>query len=300
MAARKDSPTRAPAAAGMAGAVRGPLLGTLALVGLFVGGWWLAWQAVAPQLLRSARYQLRPEQVEITPLPRWIHTDLRAEVFHTLAFDRSQSILDDALAQRIHDAFALHPWVARVQRVAKLPPARIKVDLEYRRPVCMVQVPRGLYPVDEEGVFLPTADFSPVEAHSYPLLVEVETMPVGAAGMRWGDNRVLGGAQIAAAFGSAWKRLGLRLIAPSAKPAYNEQYNFELVAASGTRVLWGLPPGAEPPSGPTAAEKIARLTKYLEEHNSLDGPAGPHQLDIRNPSAIGVGPTLPPSTRSSK
>lgn len=294
MAARKDLPKRVvPASDGRGGTLRGTLLGTLLLMGLFVGGWWLAWQALAPQLLSSARYQFRPEHVEISPLPRWIHTDLQAEVFRTIAFDHNQSILDDQVTQRFHDAFALHPWVAKVRRVSKIPPSRIKVELEYRRPVCMVQVPRGLYPVDADGVFLPTADFSPVEANAYPLLVNVETMPVGTAGMRWGDARVLGGAQIAAAFGEAWNRLGLRLIVPSAKPVLNEQYAFELTARSGTRIVWGLPPGSEPTPGASAAEKVARLLKYFDEHNSLDGPAGAHQLDIRNPNAISVGPVAP-------
>ena len=228
--------------------------------------------------------------MEITPLPKWIHTDVRGEVFRNLTFDGLPSILDDQLAQRFHDALALHPWIAKVRRVTKLPPARIKVELEYRRPVCMVQVTGGLLPVDVEGAFLPTADFSPVEADAYPVLINVDSTPVGAAGARWGDARVVGGAEIAAAFGAAWNRLGLRQIVPSPRPGYGDQYAFELAARSGTRIIWGLPPSSDQAGSVPAAEKVARLVKYFDEHGSLDGLAGAHQLDVRSPNSITTGP----------
>jgi hypothetical protein len=291
MAAKKEqSPTGKSPRSLLGILIRGPLPGTLALVGIFVGGWWLIWQSIAPQLLHSSRYQVRLEDVEITPLPKWIHTDVRGEVFRNLTFDSPASILDDQLAQRFHDALALHPWIAKVLRVTKLPPARIKVELEYRRPVCMVQVTGGLLPVDVEGAFLPTADFSPVEADTYPVLVSVNSMPVGTPGTLWGDARVVGGAEIAATFGPAWNKLRLRQIVPSPRPVYGDQYAFELVARSGTRVIWGLPPSSDQAGGVPAAEKVARLVKYFDEHASLDGPAGPHQLDIRSANSIVIGP----------
>ena len=70
------------------------------------------------------------------------------------------SILDDELVQKIQTAFSLHPWVANVTHVTKRHPAHVDVELEYRKPVAMVEVHEngsdGLYPVDTDGVLLPS------------------------------------------------------------------------------------------------------------------------------------------------
>jgi len=79
-------------------------------------------------------------------LPEWIHCDLRAEIFRSAALDGPLSIMDEDLAERIAVACALHPWVARVRSVRKYHPARVVVELDYRRPVLMVEVTGGLLP----------------------------------------------------------------------------------------------------------------------------------------------------------
>ena len=101
-------------------------------------------------------------------------------------------------------------------------PASVKVDLAYRKPVCMVVVPGGLLPVDAEGILLPRGegDFSPIEATRYPRLEGVDHMPTGPVGSRWTDAKVIGGAEIAAAIGPAWEAFGLHRIVPlAADPA---------------------------------------------------------------------------------
>ena len=90
---------------------------------------------------RSPDYRIGPEQVEITPQPPWIQqSDIRAEVFRNPTLDGPLSIMDDDLAERIANAFARHPWVAKVERVTKQY-GSVKVELVYRKPVCMVEVP---------------------------------------------------------------------------------------------------------------------------------------------------------------
>jgi hypothetical protein len=304
---KKEDSKRGSSAHGGGGHFLGPLLGspvivTLLITAVFVGIWWGAWQWLGPEVLSSPRYLVNLNDVELTPLPAWIHTDVRAEAFRNLTFVRSPSVLDEQLAQRVADAFALHPWVAKVRRVTKLAPARIRIDIEYRRPVCMVQVPGGLYPVDAEGTWLPSNDFSPVEADGYPCLTGVDTLPVGSVGTRWGDARVLGGAEIAAAFGPAWSRLGLRWIVPSERPVSGDQYAFEVFARSGTQILWGVAPSGDRPETVPQTEKVARLVKYFEEHRSLDAPAGPQQIDLRGPQGLVIAPrtAAAPTERAQK
>jgi len=268
----------------------GPILGTLVLAGLLVGAWYFVWGMVADDVLRSSQYLVRPENVQITPLPGWIHSDLRAEVYRTAAPDGPLSALDDNLVQRIADAFSLHPWVAQVRRVTKQAGPRVKVELEYRRPVCMVEVSGGVLPVDAEGAWLPSSDFSPVEASRYPRLVGVNTMPLGSVGTRWGDPRVVGGAKIAALLLPAWDELQLQKIVPSASPESGEQYAYDLYTRNGTRILWGRAPGAASPDPVSGGVKLGRLRQYLADHGSLEGPRGPQQIDVRDVRSVQIGP----------
>lgn len=258
----------------------------------FCIAWAITWEKVRSRVLASPEYWLKLQDVEITPLPEWIHTDVRAEVFRDASLDRSLSITDDDLTDRIANAFKLHPWVAEVQRVCKYHPAHVKVDLVYYRPVLMVQVPGGLLPVDINGVLLPTGDFSPLEAGRYPRLVGIDSVPVGPPGERWGDARVVGAAGIAAAFGSAWQRLGLeRIVAGNmVSVGRHREETYELFTPAGTRVLWGRAPTTDMPGELSAEEKVARLEKYAAENGSLDGPSGPREHDVRQLQAVNSAP----------
>ncbi|OHB86010.1 MAG: hypothetical protein A2V98_13780 [Planctomycetes bacterium RBG_16_64_12] len=254
-------------------------------VAVFFGLWYGLWQEVGRDVLASEQYWLTRENVEITPPAKWVHRDIRAEVFRDASLDGPLSLMDEDLVERIASAFSLHPWVADVRRVTKHYPARVRVELEYRRPVLMVQVPGGLLPVDAEGVLLPSSDrdFSPIEAGRYPRLVGVDTVPVGPVGTRWGDARVIEGAEIAAALGGVWQQLNLDRIVPSTlvELGHGDEYTYELVTKGGTRVLWGRAPSAEMPGEARAVDKVARLIKYREENGTLEGRDGPQQLDAR-------------------
>lgn len=291
MSAKKSDSRRAPAPLatwliGLSRVFQSPsrpvALGVL-IVAIFVGLWYTVWRQVGEELLSSDDYWLSADDVEITPPPPWIHSDLRAEVFRDATLDGPLSILDARLTERIAKAFSLRPWVAEVRRVRKFHPARVQVELVYRRPVCVVTAPGGPYPVDGEGVLLPRDDFSPVEISRYPQLTGVGTVPQGPVGMRWGDPRVLGGAQIAAIIGPAWEELGLdRIVLASSEPGPPEEFVYELYTKGGTRIVWGRPPGADTPGEVPAADKLARLRSYKREHATLEGPRGPQDLDVRS------------------
>lgn len=256
---------------------------SMALVlALFLGGWYYVWNRVRQRVLSSDQYVLTPRDVEMTPLPDWIHADIRAEVFRDASLDGGLSIMDEDLCERIAGAFSMHPWVAKVRSVRRSFPGRVEVELVYRRPVCMVEVPDGLLPVDAEGVLLPRGDFSPVEAGRYPRLAGIRTVPVGPVGTRWGDGHVIDGAAIAAAFGPTWGELKLDRIVPAASlTAYSPETTYELFTTGGTRILWGRGPASTMPSELPAVDKVARLKRYATEHGSLDAPDGPQVLDIK-------------------
>ncbi len=278
------------------------------LVGLFGGGAWFAWTKLKDHILAGPEYRIGPEQVEITPQPAWIpQSDIRAEVLRSPTLDGRLSIMDDDLAERIKNAFERHPWVAKAAAAKKY--GVVKVELVYRKPVCMVKLPSGgLLPVDVEAMLLPTdaGDITPTEAARYPQLWGMDREPTGPVGSRWGDARVVGGAEIAAALADKWEPMRLDHIefptaetvaarladsagqsTPNGFAGRSAEPFFTLVTHSGTRIAWGYAPGANAVGELFAAEKVARLQRYFEANDTLDDPGGkPQTLDIRNLPAV--------------
>jgi hypothetical protein len=261
------------------------------VVAAFSGGAWAVWRRVEKHVENSPDYLVRVEQIVVTPPPDWVRSDVRAEAFRTASPpDRPLSSLDEGLTQRVYSAFMLHPWVAKAV-VTKRAPARVKVEIVYRRPVCMVEVTNGaaveLLPVDGEGVWLPGEDFSQKQKESYPCLAGVDRRPIQPVGHPWGDARVVDGAAIAAALLPVWQPLKLyRIQATSAAiPAAREHgTTFELYTRAGTRIVWGV--GAAASGGePSAKDKVARLNQYAAVHSGLDG--GP-PLDVRRMPPAGA------------
>lgn len=263
------------------------LAAALLLVAVGSGGYAL-WRAVRMQVLAAPRFIVAGEAVNVTPPPSWIRSDVKAEVVRDINLAGPVSVLDEDLGERFYEAFAAHPWVAKVVRVLKRPPAGVDVELVYRRPVLMVKVPDGLLPVDGEAVQLPTADFSPLEASRYPRLVEIEGGVPPPSGTRWSDRRVIAAAALAAALIDAWQELGLHhlAVAPETAALPVGQFEFELFTPGGTRIAWGLAPRGGDEDRAVTADKLSRLRHYAAEHGSLDNARAPQDLDLRAPQGV--------------
>lgn len=253
----------------------------------FAGFSYGLWRHVGPQVLAGPDYTIGPRDVEITPPPSWIRSDLAGDVVRSLSMDAPLSVLESNLNQRMHDAFAAQPWVAKVERVSKQHPARVRVDLVYRRPVCMVEAPGGplpgskvefpqrLLPVDAQGMLLPERDFTEAQRQQYPRLSGIPTAPPSVAGSRWSDRRVVGGAQIAAALIDVWTAFSLERIVASPQPdtrLESPEHTYELLTTGGRHISWEHAPDTRWPGEVPVAEKIARLKNYKQAHGSLEGP----------------------------
>ena len=178
-----------------------------------------------------------------------------------------------------------HPWVAGVIRVQKAFPAAITVELQYRQPVAMIQVPGGRIPVDLEAVVLPTADFSPADLELYPLIQNVVPNPVVRPGTAWKDPALMAAVKLAGLLRDQWKPLKLTAISiprnVSSSAAAND-VSLELVTQGGSRILWGRPPGSDHPGELQATQKIKRLENYLAQFGDYGRPNGPYEIDIRH------------------
>ncbi len=165
------------------------------------------------------------------------------------------------------------------------------VDVVYRRPACMVEVhnggmSRGVYGVDFEGVVLPPADLSPLDAARLPLLRGIDTPP-GQPGSPWGDERVLEGCRLAASLSEVWLELQLASLAPLPRPedSLDEPHRYELLTRAGIRILWGLPAAGSAADKPIVEAKIARLRQSLAERPA--DAAGPRRIDLEGIDARG-------------
>ncbi len=259
------------------------------LIAGFVGAAMYGWSQVRGRVLSSSEYQVTVENLHITPPPKWIHSDIRATAFRDLNLDGPLSVMAPDATKRVADAFSVHPWVARIKKVSKHYPAAFQIDLEYRRPVCMVESSggRGLRPVDVEGVTLPHADFSVREALRYPRLVGIDTVPIGPVGTSWRDDRVLGAARIATAFGDDWQRLKLERIevGEMIRNGFNAEPTYLIYTKGETKIVWGCAPGSKAQDETPAGDKIKQLKKFVAKHGSLEKvPA----LDVRHPGAVEI------------
>ena len=239
-----------------------------------------------PDLHDNQQYRLQTAQIEITPPPRWVPTDLAEQVARRAGLPDELSLLEKDITRRVAEAFERHPWVKGRVRVSTSVPARMRVELEYREPVAMVRVASaaGLFPIDAEATLLPSADFAPAEIAKYPVIENISTPPVGSAGTVWKDVGVLGAARLAVELKPFWEQFGFQsILAPAnsdRKLAWDD-LNLQLSTRGGSRVIWGRPPGAKHPGELPADKKIERIKFYLRHHGPFDSSThGPFEYDI--------------------
>ena len=242
------------------------------------------WKALLPDLSRRPEYRVLAEDIQITQPPRWVPRDLVDQVIQQANLPQELSLLDDNLTFEVAEAFRLHPWVDEVVSVTKSVPGQVQVKLNFRRPVAMVQVKQGMYPVDPEGVLLPPTDFSVSDTRLYPLILNVHSTPQGPAGTNWGDPEVTSAAQLADELSPHWKKLQLAsIVCPhsTGNDAINTSL-YVLMSTGGSRILWGRAPGTDHPGELTTEQKIGRLKKYAADFGGFDRPHGPYEIDIRH------------------
>jgi len=239
-----------------------------------------------PSLHKRPEYQFSFSRIQISPPPaRPVPENLLEQVGKQTEVPHEFSVLDEHLTAELADAFSQHPWVANVVRVRKSFPAAVVVELEYRHPVAMVQVPGGRVPIDIDAIVLPSADFSTSDLHRYPLIRNVSTKPATRPGTAWQDPALIAAARLAKLLGSKWSSLKLEAIVIPATATAKTNVNdvpLELIGEGGSRIIWGRTPDSDHPGELEPNQKIRRLEKYLADFGNYGQPKGPYEIDIRH------------------
>lgn len=247
-------------------------------------------KTLLPDLADHPRFQFATSEIQFNEPPDWIPGDLLQQVIRRAGLPEHSSVLKPDWAVEISEAFEQHPWVSQVISVRSMNPQAVSVELEFRRPVAMVEVRTGLYPIDRESILLPPEDFAQRDTQRYCLIRNAQSTPQGTAGMEWGDLGVLGAAAVADALSQPsndssfpyWRKLGIAAIEiPRRTKAHvtAEDLLYELVTVNGSRIKWGRAPGVDHPGELSTAQKLGRLDRYLAQ---LDDGTGPYEIDIRH------------------
>lgn len=257
-----------------------------------------------PNLAARPEYRLATKQIRIVPMPeRPVPENLLEQVRELGKLPRELSMLDETLSAKVADAFARHPWIARVVSVRKSYPANVIVELEYRQPVGMVQVKGGRFPIDVAGVVLPPGDFTAADLKRFPT-IQGPTPPASLhPGVAWKDPSLQAAARLAQLLAPTWSKLRLEsIIVPSRLDSKNDatKITLKLQAGGGSQIIWGRAPGTEHPGELTTTQKIGRLEKYLTEFGGFDRPNGPYEIDIRHWQEISRRPLASEQASSPK
>jgi hypothetical protein len=278
------------------------LLAGLAIIVLLTAGSYFSWKKWGVPVTQRSEYRIAVDSIAVTPQPPWIPTDVREEAIRDGHLEQL-SIFDKQLTRRLYQAFEMHPWVQRVNRVSKCRSlGKVQIELEYRRPVAWVEVPPGvlpnnevgLLPVDGEGVLLPPKDFVAEQVDDFVRIAVAGLTPCGMPGTTWGDPRVTSAAQIAALITENFQDANLHRILASPRPGDIQDLGppiFEVTTRQGARFVWGSAPGHEQPGEPTAVQKSLRLIQLARSATKADAPEE-WVVDLRDPNAG------PPSRRT--
>lgn len=212
-------------------------------------------------------YRLSAAKIEVSEAPPWVSSDFVEGALRSSGLDVSGSLLDSNLSQKLFQAFTAEPWVESVERVEIRFPSGAEVGLTYRRPVALVELPsRGLFPVDHNGVLLPTDYFinvAPEKKADYPRIRGVRSMPLGTVGTPWGDPLVHAAAQLAGELGEVVHEAEIAQILPVQE---NGRISCRLRTAGETDILWGPFDKADPKN----IDKIEHLRQLVENDRSPD------------------------------
>jgi hypothetical protein len=254
----------------------------VAAAGLLI---WFGWMLSDERIAARGRMPITATDINLPARPVYIKRDIAAEILRDGGLVGKLDALQPDAAERLAQALALNPWIHEVREVRVRYPGRVQVDLVYRRPVLMVEVPHGVYPVSLSGVLLPSEDFSSSEAARYPRLSGIASTPAGPVGTHWGDTTVEAAARLAGYLQEEWVRLGLEQLQPAERQPLDDlagPQQFVLLTKSGdTRIVWGSAPGQELPGELTAEAKMVRLRRMLDSGGTLDVPETVQLIDLR-------------------
>lgn len=238
---------------------------------------------LSKQLSRQPIYLVEGGEVRISKPHRWVSRDFFKAAIDRGGLDTPLSVADSTLVSKLQAGLEGDPWIESVDKIQVSLKSGVEVFVTYRTPTLMVQTLDGLYPVDANGVVLPSQDFAVGDKSGFPLLRLFDGKAPAGIGVRWRDARVVSAARIAGELSpvddvnNLWTRCQLVDIRPSEV----DEKSFEMYSKGGSRIVWGRVGDASRDVEPTDEQKAGKLEQILSARGSLSAPAGPYLIDLR-------------------
>ena len=247
------------------------LIGLVLVFVVFAGISGIGWYIVKDRIRLKQEYLLSADKIIVSLPPDWIPNNFVADVLKSSGLNRTGSLLDKTLPQKLTEAFAAYPWVETVEQVIPRYPSGAEIKLSYRVPVALVEVPRhGTFPVDRSGVLLPSEYLLNTisdRQNDHLVIQGIQSTPLGAVGTSWGDPLVQTASQLAAALTDVAEPLKLARIIPAKETTPNgERIVCWLKTAAGMEIHWGVFYSNDP----KIEAKKKRLWELNEQFRSLD------------------------------
>jgi len=245
------------------------LIGLFLVLTIFAGLGILGWYLVKERVRHQPEYRLVADNITVSPPPGWIPDRFVEDVLQNSGLNRTSSLLDKTLPQKLTEAFAAHPWVERVEQVVPRYPSGADVRLVYRVPTAFVVVSqRGIFLVDRNGILLPPESLSDTTAdRQYLIIYGIQSTPLGSAGTPWGDPMVHTAARLATALTDIAEPLNVAKIIPATETTPNgTRIVCRLRTAAGTEIHWG----TFSLDDPKTETKKKKLWELHEQFRTLD------------------------------
>ena len=248
------------------------LVGLILVLAVFAGLGGLGWYFVKDEIRSKQENLLSADKITVSPPPDWIPDQFIEEVLQSSGLNKTGSLLDKTLPQKLTEAFAAYPWVEKVEQVVPRYPSGAEVKLSYRVPVALVEVPQhGSFPIDRNGIVLPSEYLSNVlsdQQKNYHLVIQgIHSTPLGSAGTPWGNPLVQKVAQLAAALEEIAEPLKLARIIPTIETVPGgTRIVYWLKTTAGTEIRWG----TFAPDDLKTETKKKNLRNLHEQFQSLD------------------------------
>ena len=258
------------------------LIGIISVLAIFASLGALGWYFVKDRVRPKPEYLLSTDKISVPDAPPWVPERFVEDVLQGSGLNRTGSLLDKTLPQKLTEAFAAHPWVERVEQVIPRYPSGAEVKLSYRAPVALVEIPkRSVFLVDRNGVVLPPdylSDTTTDRRSEFLTIQGIQSMPLGSVGTPWGDPMVQTAAQLAAALKDTAGQLSLaRIISVTEATPSGTRIVCRLRTAAGMEIHWG----TFSPNDPKMEAKIKKLRDLHEQFRSLDNiPAAFRPIDL--------------------
>lgn len=261
----------------------------LCLVAGIGAGIYLTGRFIVRSVVADRMFVVNPVRITLN-LPDCVRGGIQQEIGFELSALQEMSIFEPRLPALVADRLRSSPWVLRVNRVERRLPNSLDLELEFRKPVGIVEAGDKRYLVDMYGYWLPSRYFKwPYDRE--PAVIVGEDIPdLPAKGQPWQSTAVRAGALMTQFLMASEQHLkGIRIaridVSEFGRRRQTGRSCIVLHTADGVRINWGcsplcsILPGLCRPAGELPdMEKLEGLVRVLRVRPGLSGIAS---VDVR-------------------